>query len=152
MLTNWLIPRPAAEGGDYIFQQDCTQPNWYLAVSSFLNANLPNRWIGHVGQHCHVFCNRLSNLPVCDFFLGDCVKKKRTSITASLNNLQKPITKTLHAITPDMLKSLARAWLSRWYWLSKKGAHIDCLWSTNTTWNLVYAIIPANIIRLFKFL
>lgn len=76
MLTNWLIPRSAAEGGDYIFQQDCTQPNWYLAVSSFLNANLPNRWIGHVGQHCHVFCNRLSNLPVCDFFLGDCVKKK----------------------------------------------------------------------------
>lgn len=56
VLMNWLLLRQAAKGGDYIFQQDSTPSHWNLAVRTFLNANLKNRWIGLSGQHDEVLC------------------------------------------------------------------------------------------------
>jgi len=56
MLTNWLIPQLAAERHDYLFQQDGAPPHCHLAVHTFLNEHLPNRWIGRAGQNDQVFC------------------------------------------------------------------------------------------------
>ena len=56
MLTNWLIPQLAVERHDCLFQQDGMPPHWHLAVRTFLNEPLPNRWIGHAGQNDQVFC------------------------------------------------------------------------------------------------
>jgi hypothetical protein len=56
ILTNWLIPELAAEGGDYLFQQDGAPPHWRLAIRKFINELLPNRWIGRAGQNVQVFC------------------------------------------------------------------------------------------------
>jgi len=55
MLTNWLIPQLAAERHDYLFQQGEAPPRWHLAVRTFLNKHLPNRWIGRAGQNDQVF-------------------------------------------------------------------------------------------------
>jgi hypothetical protein len=47
MLTNWLIPALAAEGDDYLFQQNGAPPHWRLAVrnlsTSYCQADWP-RW------------------------------------------------------------------------------------------------------------
>lgn len=133
MLTNWLIPRLAAEGGDYIFQQDGAPPHWSLAVRTFLNANLPNRWIGRAGQHDKVFCKwppRSPDLTVCDFFLWGHVKDKVyvPPLPSTLDELQERITEAVYAITPDMLQ---RVWTELDYRLdvcrATRGAHIECL-------------------------
>jgi len=45
---------------------------WHLAVRTFLNQHLPNRWIGRAGQNDQVLCKwppRSPDLNVCDFFL-----------------------------------------------------------------------------------
>jgi len=79
MLTNWSIPQLAAERHDYLFQQDGAPPHWHLAVRTFLNKHLPNRWIGHAGQNDQVFWEwplRSPDLTVCDFFLWGYVKDR----------------------------------------------------------------------------
>ena len=72
MLRDWLLPQLAAEGGDYILQQDGAPAHWHQSVRSFLNDNLPNRWIGRAGPNDQHFCKwppRSPDLTVCDFYL-----------------------------------------------------------------------------------
>lgn len=133
MLTNWLIPRLGGEGDDYIFQQDGAPPHWSLAVRAFLNANLPNRWIGRAAQDDQVFCKwppRSPDLTVCDFFLWGCVKDKVyvPPLPTTLDDLQERISRAVHTITPDMLR---RVWIELDYRIDVcraiNGAHIECL-------------------------
>jgi len=79
MLTNCLIPQLAAERYDYLFQHDGAPQHWHLAVRTFLNENLPNRWIGCAGQNDQVFCKwppKSPDLTVCEFFLRGYVKDR----------------------------------------------------------------------------
>lgn len=133
MLQNWLLPRLAAEGDDYIFQQDGAPPHWSVNVRTFLNTNLPNRWIGRAGQDDKVFCKwppRSPDLTVCDFFLWGYVKDKVyiPPLPQTMDELQERITGALHMITPDMLH---KVWIEFDYRLDvcrvTRGAHIECL-------------------------
>ena len=79
------VPVNAAERYDCLFQQAGTPSHWYLAVRTFFNEHLPNRWIGRVGQNDQMFCKwppRSPDLTVCDFFLWGYVKKSLCTSTA----------------------------------------------------------------------
>ena len=113
MITNWLVPRLAAEGGDYIFQQDGAPQHWSLPVRTYLNAILPNRWIGRGGQHDLLVCKwppRSPDLTVYDFFLWGYIKDKVyvPPLPATVDDLQERITAAVHAITPEMMQ---RVWI-----------------------------------------
>ena len=122
MLTNWLIPQLAAERRDYLFQQDGAPLHWHLAVCTFLNEHLPNRWIGHAGKNDQVFCKwptRSPDLTVCVFFLWGYVK----------NRVYVPPLPATMSVTPDMLQ---RVWSKLDYHIDvcrvTRGGHIECVW------------------------
>ena len=52
MLQAWLnMDRLTAnEAEDFIFQQNGARPHWKLSVLTYLNDNLPGRWIGRAGN------------------------------------------------------------------------------------------------------
>ena len=140
MLTNWLIPHLAVERHDHLFQQDGAPPHWHLAVLTFLNEHLPNRWIGHAWQNDQVFCKwppRSPDLTVCDFFLWGYVKDRVyvPPLPATVDELREHIAAAVNSVTPDMLQ---RAWSGLDYCIDvsrvTKGGHIGvCV--CDTTWN-----------------
>ena len=85
--------------------------HWHLAVRTFLNVHLPNRWIGRAGQKDQVFCKwppRSPDLTVCDFFLWGYVKDSLfTSLPTTVDELQEHIIATFKSVMPDMLQ---RVW------------------------------------------
>ena len=113
MLTNWLIPQLAAEGHDYLFQQDGAPLHWHLAVRTFLNKKLPSRWISRTGQNDHVFCKwpplRSPDLTICDFFLWGYMMNRVyvPPLPATVDELQEHITAAVNSVMPDMLQ---RVW------------------------------------------
>ena len=40
----------ANEAENFIFQQNGAPPHWKLSVRTYLNDNLPGRWIGRAGN------------------------------------------------------------------------------------------------------
>jgi len=109
MLTNWFIPQLAVERHDYLFQQDGAPPHWHLAVHTFLNEHLPNRWIGRAGQNDQVFCKwplKSLDLTICDFFFWGYVKDTVyvPPLPATVDELQERITAAVNLVTPDMLQ------------------------------------------------
>lgn len=133
MLMNWLFPQLAAEGGHYLFQQDGAPPHWHLAVRTYLNEHLPNRWIGRAGPNDQVLFKwppRSPDLTVCDFFLWGYVKDivYRPPLPATLDDLQERITGAINSITVDILH---RVWSELDYRIdvcrATGGAHIECL-------------------------
>ncbi|PSN54080.1 hypothetical protein C0J52_03070 [Blattella germanica] len=130
---NWLFPQLAAEGGHYLFQQDGAPPHWHLAVRTYLNEHLPNRWIGRAGPNDQVLFKwppRSPDLTVCDFFLWGYVKDivYRPPLPATLDDLQERITGAINSITVDILH---RVWSELDYRIdvcrATGGAHIECL-------------------------
>ena len=83
--------------------------HWHLAVRTFLNEHLPNRWIGRAGQNDQVFCKwppRSPDLTVCDIFpLGGTWRTESTvaPLPANVDELQERITAAVKSVTPDML-------------------------------------------------
>jgi len=49
MLENWLMQQLNEDNNDYIFQQDSSSAH-YKDVRGYLNRNLPQWWIGHIGK------------------------------------------------------------------------------------------------------
>ena len=86
-------------------------PHWHLAVRTFLNEHLPNRWIGRAGQNDQVFCKwppRSPDLTACDFFLWG-YAKVRVYVPpppATVDELQERITAAVKSVTPDMLQTV----------------------------------------------
>jgi len=86
--------------------------HWHLAVRTFLNEHLSNRWIGRAGQNAQVFCKwppRSPDLAVCDFFLWGYVKDRVyvPPLPATVDELQECITAAVKSVTPVMLQ---RVW------------------------------------------
>ena len=85
--------------------------HWHLAVHTFLNKHLPNRWIGRVGQNYQVFCKwplRSLDLTICDFFLWGYVKDRVhvPPLPTTVDELQERITAAVECVTPDVLHSV----------------------------------------------
>lgn len=77
MLQNWLFDELIAnEHEHFIFQQDGAPPHWKLTVRTYLNENLPGRWIGRASDNDNVLLKwppRSPDLTPCDFFsMGLC--------------------------------------------------------------------------------
>jgi len=86
--------------------------HWHLAVHTFLNEHLPNRWIGRAGQNDQFFCKwppRSPDLTVCDFFVSGYVKDRVyvPPLPAAVDELQERITTAVTSVTPYMLQ---RVW------------------------------------------
>ena len=82
--------------------------HWHLAVRTFLNVHLPNRWIGRAGQKDQVFCKwppRSPDLSVCVFFLWGYVKDRVyvPPLPANVDGLQERITAAVKSVTPNMV-------------------------------------------------
>ena len=59
---------------DFIYQHDGAPPHWKLTVWTYLNDNLPRRWIGRASVEDNVMLKwppRSPGLTPCDFFSGD---------------------------------------------------------------------------------
>jgi hypothetical protein len=72
MLINWLMPQLYEDSHDFIFQQDGVPAHFHLDVRHYLNANLPQRWIGRAAFA--QMAPRSPDLTPCDLFLWDYVK------------------------------------------------------------------------------
>jgi len=77
--------------------------HWHLAVRTFLNEHLLNRWIGRAGQNGQVFCKwppRSPDLTVCDFFLWGYVKDRVyvPPLPATVDELQERITAAVKSV------------------------------------------------------
>jgi len=154
MLTNWLILQLAAERHDYLFQQDGAPPHWHLAVRTFLNEHLPNRWIGRAGQNDQVFCKwppRSADLTVCDFFLWVYMKDSLCTYLHYLQPWMSCRNASLQLSSRSRricCKSLVRARLShRCLPSNKRGPHWVCVIPHETVW--VYATVATNFVRIF---
>jgi len=87
-------------------------PHWHLAVLTFLNVHLPNRWIGRAGQNDYVFCTwppRSPDLTIFYFFLWRYMKDRVyvPPLPVTVDELQERITAAVKSVTPDMLQ---RVW------------------------------------------
>ena len=108
--------------------------HWHLAVRTFPNEHLPNRWIGRAGQNDQVFCNwpaRSPDLTDCDFFLWGVGAGQSLCIPplpATVDELQERITAAVKSVTPGMLK---RVWSELYYRTDvcrvTRGGHIECV-------------------------
>jgi len=106
--------------------------HWHLAVRTFLNVHLPNRWIGRAGQKDQVFCKwppRSPDLSVCVFFLWGYVKDRVyvPPLPANVDELQERITAAVKSVPPDMLQ---RVWSELDYRIdvcrvTRGGGHIE---------------------------
>jgi hypothetical protein len=77
MLINWL--KPLLHRENFIFQQVGAPPHWHQEVRNYLDANLPQRWIGRAtGDNMSPTCwpPRNPDLTPCDIFLWGYVKYK----------------------------------------------------------------------------
>jgi hypothetical protein len=73
MLINWLMPQLHED--NFIFQQDGAPPHWNREVRNYLDANLPQRWIGRAtGDNMSPTWWPLQSrdLKPCAFFMGIC--------------------------------------------------------------------------------
>jgi hypothetical protein len=77
MLISWLMPQLRED--NFIFQQDGAPPHWHREVRNYLDANLPQRWIGRAtGNNMSLTCwpPRGPDLTFCAFFYGDMSKTR----------------------------------------------------------------------------
>ncbi|XP_062820735.1 uncharacterized protein LOC103282930 isoform X1 [Anolis carolinensis] len=77
MLQNWLFPQLRDDCDDFVFQQDGAPWHRHPQVRRFLNATLPQRWIGHTGPQDSALFSwppRSPDITPCDFFLWGYVK------------------------------------------------------------------------------
>ena len=110
MLQVWLFPLLNADSDDFIFQQDGAPPHWHLNVRAFLNENVPDRWIGRIGDRDAALCAwpaRSPDLTVCDFFLWGCIKDRVyvPPLPTNLEELKHRIAAAISQVTRDMLKA-----------------------------------------------
>lgn len=133
MLQLWLFPQLKEDSNNFVFQQDGAPPHWHAEVRSYLNNEVPRRWIGRCAdQDLALFAwpPRSPDLTVCDFFLWgyvkDCVYMPPHPTT--LVELRERITAAFMTIDRDML---TRVWAELDYRLDvcrvTKGAHIEHL-------------------------
>jgi len=105
----------------------------HLAVRTFLNEHLPNRWIGRAGQNDREFCKWPPISPdqtVCDFFLWGYVKDTVyvPPLPANVDELQERNTAAVKSVTLDKLQ---RVWSKLDYGIDvcrlTRGGHIECV-------------------------
>jgi hypothetical protein len=133
MLINWLMPQLHEDSHDFIFQQDGVPAHFHLHVRHYLNANLPQQWIGraaNVDLPLLKWSPRLPDLTPCDFFLWGYVKDDVfvPPMPTDIEDLKWRITDAVAAVTCDMLW---RVWEELDYRSDichiTHGAHIKCL-------------------------
>jgi len=73
-----------------IFQQDGAPPHWGSYVLRFLDAALPNRWIGRDGPT--PWPPRSPDITPLDFFLWGYVKDKEINLDI-LNNVRREVSR-----------------------------------------------------------
>lgn len=95
-------------------QQDGAPAHYALAVRDWLNANLPNRWIGRRGPF--EWPARSPDLTVCDFFLWGYIKHQVYSQgkPATLDELRDAIQEACDAVPLDMCSRACNAVVSRY--------------------------------------
>ena len=128
--------------------------HWHLAVRTFLNEHLPNRWIDHAGQNDEVFCKwppRSPDLTVCDFSFG--VRERQSLCTSTTR--KRGWVAGMHHCSRQVghaccaAESLVRARLShRCLPSNNRGAHRVCVIPHETVW--VYATVTTNFVRIFQ--
>jgi hypothetical protein len=76
MLIYWLMPQLHED--NFVFKHDGAPPHWHREVRNYLDANLPQRWIGRVtGDNIPLTCwpPRSPDLTLCDVFMGICQRQ-----------------------------------------------------------------------------
>lgn len=133
MLQNWLFASLQADSNDFVFQQDGAPPHWHLGVRTYLNENVPQRWIGRRGAKDLALCAwpaRSPDLTVCDFFLWGYVKDKVyvPPLPANIDDMKDRITAAINTVDRDILR---RVWEEFSYRLdvvrAAGGGHIEHL-------------------------
>lgn len=80
MLEQWLFPQlEENEPENFSFQQDGAPPHWHNEVRAWLNATVPERWIGRKGPNdraCYAWPPRSPDLTPCDFYLWGFIKDR----------------------------------------------------------------------------
>ena len=108
MFQNWLMNELTAnEHEDFIYIQDGAPPHWKLTVRSYLNDNLPGRWIGRAGGEDNGMLKwppRSPDLISCDFFsLGICEQLGLCLPFSCKCKRAERITTALETVMQDML-------------------------------------------------
>lgn len=73
MIQVWLLPQLKEDFNNSVFQQDGAPPHWDAKVQSYLNEELPWRWIRRCADDLVHFQWPLDQM-VSDFFLSGYVK------------------------------------------------------------------------------
>jgi hypothetical protein len=107
MLMNWMIPQLHEDSHDFIFQQDGTPDHFHLDEHHYLNANLPQRWIGHAANVDLPLLRwppRSPDLTLCDFFLWGYMKDAVfvPPLPTDVDDLKRRITEAVAAVTCHM--------------------------------------------------
>jgi hypothetical protein len=99
-------------------------------VRHYLNANLPQRWIGRAANVDLRRSPKSPDLTPCDFFLWGYVKYTVfvPPLPIDIDDLKRRITEVVAAVTCDILR---RVWEELDYRFDifrvTRGAHIECL-------------------------
>jgi hypothetical protein len=134
-LMNWVMPQLHDDSHDFISQQNGAPAHVHLDTRHYLNANLPQRWIGRAANVDLPLLRcppppRSPDLTPCDFFLWGYVKDAVfvPPLPADIDDLKRSITEAVAAVACDTLR---RVWEELDYRLDigrvEHGAHIECL-------------------------
>ena len=104
-LQNTLLPQL---DGDYVFQQDGAPPHWALDVRTYLNQQLPGRWIGRAAERDQTMMKwppRSPDLTPLDFYFWGYVKGKVyvPPLAQTIDQLKIRIRAAIQTVTIDVL-------------------------------------------------
>lgn len=125
MLRYYAMPKVMDLPASPIFQQDGAPPHWSLAVRSYLDTKLPQRWIGRGGPIA--WPPRSPDLTPLDFFLWGYVKDFVFSeeIT-SLSHMKERINQAIAGISTETLEKVWKNMNSRINHVVRvNGGHIE---------------------------
>ena len=105
ILQNTLLPQL---DGDYVFQQDGAPPHWALDVRTYLNQQLPGRWIGRAAERDQTMMKwppRSPDLTPLDFYFWGYVKGKVyvPPLAQTIDQLKIRIRAAIQTVTIDVL-------------------------------------------------
>jgi hypothetical protein len=140
-----VLQRPQLHEDNFIFRQDGAPPHWHREVRNYLDANLPQPWIGRAtGDNMSLTCwpSRSLDLTPCDF-MGLCQRQgPRPSVPVTLDDPKQRITTATTGVGED---TLTRVWQEFDYRVDTcrvtKGAHIE---------QLQVAVMPVTVAARFK--